>query len=118
MGTAAHIWWQCTKIKEFWDEIRKIIGEITQIAVPDDPWACLFHGLRMPTESYLRTLIPQLLNAAKSLIVRYWKEKSSPTLQEWYEKTNEIQNLEYLRYTEEEEEYEEKWKGWQKLKAQ
>lgn len=119
LGTTAHVWWHCTRIREFWDDIRKITGEITQIVVPDDPWACLFHGFRMSTESYLRTLVPQMLNAAKSLLVSHWQEKQGPTIQEWYDKINETQNLEYLGCTEEAEleEFEEKWKKWQKFKS-
>lgn len=60
-----------------------------------------------------------MLNAAKSLLVSHWQEKQGPTIQEWYDKINEIQNLEYLRCAEEVEleEFEEKWKKWQKFKS-
>lgn len=73
----------------------------------------------MPTGTYLRTLLPQLLNAGKSLSPRYWQERKCPTLQDWYDKTNKIQSLEYLRYSEglEMEEYEEKWKDWLEFKC-
>lgn len=72
IGTMAHIWWLCPEIKKYWGgEIRQIIREITNIEVPDDPWGCLFHGIRTPTRQYMRTLLPQLLNAAKRIIPSY-----------------------------------------------
>lgn len=97
IGTTAHIWWQCPEIKKYWDEIRQIIGEITNTMLPDDPWSCLFHGINMSNKQYLKSLLPPLLNAAKSLIPRHWKEPIRPTMRNWCNKVNEIQNLGVLK---------------------
>lgn len=100
IGTMAHIWWQCPGMKKFWGEIRSNIFEITSMRIPDDPWVCLHHGSNMPTKRYLKSLLPHLLNAAKSLIPRYWLDRRRPTMREWFNKIEEIHCLEYLRYSE------------------
>lgn len=114
IGTMAHIWWQCPVIMEFWGEIRQIINKILKTDIPLDPWVFLHHGRKVPTKAYLKSLCPHLLNAAKSLIPRYWQDKRRPTVREWLGKINEIYSLEYLKYSEgvEMKTFEEIWKDW------
>lgn len=96
------------------------INEITYIEIPEDPWRCLFHRVRMPIKHYLRTLVPHLMNAAKSLIPQQWQEKESSRVGIWCRKVDEIYNTEYLRFCEEEgiERFESKWKIWREFKNQ
>lgn len=72
----------------------------------------------MPTKTYLRTLLPHLIDAAKSLIPKYWQTKERPKMREWFNKINEIQCLEYLRFSEGTKmgAFETKWKDWEKFK--
>lgn len=65
IGTMSHIWWTCPKIKVYWKEVILIIEEITGTKIPEEPWFCLFHGVRMSIKQYKRTLLPHLLNTAK-----------------------------------------------------
>lgn len=118
MGSMAHIWWLCPEMKRFWGEVRKFIKVITNLDVPNDPWICLFHMSDMPTKTYLRTLLPHLIDAAKSLIPKYWQRKERPKMREWFNKINEIQCLEYLRFSEGTKmgAFETKWKDWEKFK--
>lgn len=72
----------------------------------------------MPTKTYLKTLLPQLTDAAKSLIPRYWQKKDRPTMREWFNKINDIYCLEYLRFREgtKMEVFEKKWREWVEFK--
>ena len=76
------------------------------------------HGSRIPTKQYLKTLVPQLLNAAQYQIALNWREKESPSLRGWCSRVEEIYNLEHLRFRDEEkwEEFEERWEKWKRLK--
>lgn len=118
IGTMAHIWWHCLEIKKYWDEIRSIIGEITNIIILDDPRICLVHGNEMPMKTYLKSLLPHLIKAAKSLIPRHWQDKRRPSIWEWLNKVNEIYYLEYLRFSEgtELEAFEMTWRKWVKYR--
>lgn len=119
LGSMTHIWWQCPTIKIFWTEVRGFIKDITGISILDDPWVCLFHISEMPNKAYLRTLLPHLLDAAKSLIPKYWRRIERPAMKDWLEKINEIHTLEYLRYSEGTKMgvFETKWKGWAEFKT-
>lgn len=118
LGTMSHIWWTCPKIKKYWREVLQIIKNITIIEILEDLWGCLFHGIQMPTKRYMRSLVPHLLNASKSLIPKQWQELESPTMRSWFNKVNDIYNLEYLRFSGEEgwEGFEEKWRDWVNFK--
>lgn len=95
-GTMAHIWWACPKIRLYWQEIRQIISKVTNEEVDDDPWSCLFHVNTKKGKKYKNSLIPQLLNAAKGIIPKKWRETASPTIREWVQRVDYIQNMEDL----------------------
>lgn len=118
IGTMAHVWWTCPEMGLFWEEIKKFIREITHFDLPKDPKIFLFHLYDMPTKTYLRTLLPHFIDAAKTLIAKNWKRKERPTMREWFNKMNEIQELEYLRFSEgiKMEAYKIKWGVWEKFK--
>lgn len=67
-GTMAHLWWNCTKMNKYWKEILQLILEITGKAVVEDQWTVLFHGTEGFVKQDRESIIPHLLNAAKSLI--------------------------------------------------
>lgn len=118
IGSMAHMWWSCPEIGVFWEEIKKYTKEITKLDLPKDPRVLLFHLSEMPTKAYLGTLLPHFIDAAKSLISKNWKRKERPNMREWMNKINEIQDLEYLRFSEgtKMETYRTKWGVWEKFK--
>lgn len=118
IGTMAHMWWTCREIGVFWEEIKKYTKMITNLDLPKDPRVLIFHLSEMPTRAYLRTLLPHLIDAAKSIIVKNWKRKERPSMREWINKINEIQELEYLRFSDgtKMEVYRTKWEVWEKFK--
>lgn len=95
----AHLWWYCPKIKTFWEKILCCIKKITKKEIVADPWTVLLHGGEGEVKYYRESLIPHLLNAAKSLIPKKWQETESPQIWEWFNSVEETYNMESLRYT-------------------
>lgn len=93
LGTLAHLWWECPIIKKFWKEVLQLIKEITNKNIPEDPWTCVFHGTDGLTRAYKNSIVPILLNVAKSLIPKKWQEVESPKIWDWIFRVNEICNL-------------------------
>lgn len=79
-ATHAHIWWQCPFIKPFWLEVRQWIECIQGTALRLDPWVMLFHCTAEPVGRYKKSITPHLLNAAKMLIPKFWKQPPPPPL--------------------------------------
>lgn len=74
MGKLAHIWWECPKIKKgYWQEILQLINKVTNREILEDPWMCLFHGTENSIKQYKESVIPHLMNAAKSQIPKRWQ---------------------------------------------
>ena len=72
IGTTTHIWWDCPKIKEYWQEIREYVEVITGEKISNSIQACVFHKSKESNTSYRKTLTPPLINAAKGLITKNW----------------------------------------------
>lgn len=87
-GTMAHLWWECPKIKIFWQEVIRLIEVITGNAIPLNPWVCLFHGSEGAKSWYKTLLIPVLLNSAKSVIPKKWQEADAPRTRDWISRVN------------------------------
>ena len=92
----AHIWWFCPLIRPFWLNILHWMKEIQGFETPHDPWVVLLHCTAGPVGSYKKSLTPHLLNAAKSLIPRFWKQTVVPSLRQWLEAVDHIYYMEDL----------------------
>lgn len=93
-GTMAHLWWECPKIKIFWQEVTRLIEEITRKAIPFDPWDCLFHRSEGGKRGYKTSIVPVLLNSAKNIIPKKWQELEAPRIRDWVARVNEIYTVE------------------------
>lgn len=78
--THAHIWWFCPHIRPYWATVLYWIKEIQGYAIPNDPWVILFNCTGKSIGQYKKSITPHLLNAAKALIPRLWKQQTIPTL--------------------------------------
>lgn len=72
LGTMLHICWECPVIKAYWKKIISLIYKITKESLVEDPWICLFHGTKKPFKQYQFSLVPILLDVAKTQIARSW----------------------------------------------
>lgn len=78
------------------------------------PLHFLFHGNMGSIKSYKNGIIPHLLNAAKWLVPRYWKQVACPTLSEWKRAVEVIMEAERWVYEtrNQQEKFENIWGGW------
>lgn len=60
----------------------------------NDPWVILFHCTDEPIGSYKKSITPHLLNAAKMLIPKYWKQQATPSLRQWLIEVDRIYHME------------------------
>lgn len=93
-GSMAHIWWSCPVVKKFWEKVIQIIKMITGKSIPYDPWICLFHSSEGGNREYNTSIIPVLLNIAKSEIPKNWQNTEGPKVRDWLLKIQEIHILE------------------------
>lgn len=93
IGTMAHLWWLCPKIRIFWRKILALVKKITGKEVPEDPWVVLFHGGGGNINKYKRSLVPHLLNAAKRIIPKSWRKRESPETWEWIDAVEKTYNM-------------------------
>lgn len=70
--------------------IEVIVGRVIKL----DPWVCLFHGSEGSYRHYKTSLIPVLLNSAKSAIPKKWQEVEGPGIRDWISRINEIYTME------------------------
>lgn len=114
-GTYLHIWWTCPKIKVFWEEIAPWIKRMSNKCIELTPIHFLFHGTIGSTRSYKNSLTPHLLNAAKRLIPRYWKQATCPTLGEWKREVEEMMEAERWVYKtrNKQDRFEKIWAKWE-----
>lgn len=95
-ATHAHIWWFCPLIRPFWLSILHWIKVIQGDEVPNDPFVVLLHCTGRPVGAYKKSITPHLLNAAKALIPRLWKQKNIPTLRQWLTEVDHTYYMEDL----------------------
>lgn len=94
-----HVWWLCPLICLFWSTILHWIKEIQGSEVPNEPWVVLFRSTGESVGRYKKSITPRLLNAAKSLIPRFWKQSTIPTLRQWLQTVDQIYYMEDLTYS-------------------
>lgn len=113
-GTYLHIWWTCPKIKKFWEALAPWIRKMTEKHIEFSAFHFLFHGMPTPNKVYKKSIIPHLLNAAKALVPRYWKNSRCPTILDWKKEVDKIMEAEEWvhRIKDKQEEFDEIWKVW------
>ena len=95
-ATHAHLWWYCPNIRPYWVSVLNCMKEIQGFETPNDPGVVLLHCTDRPVGPYKKSLTPHFLNAAKSLIPRYWKSNIIPTLRQWLEEVDHTYHMEDL----------------------
>lgn len=89
-GTMNHIWWDCPKIRDYWQRVQQYIGEITGTDLPDDHRFCLFHNIKITIKQYKNT-------------VKTYPDPESPTIEQWIKRIEHIHTIGYLRCSEEDQ---------------
>lgn len=69
---------------------------IPKYEIKHEPWFMLFHCSSVSIGRYRSLITPYLLNAAKSLIPLYWRQRTVPTVAQWLQKVDDLCFLEDL----------------------
>ena len=100
-GTLFHCFWQCDKIQQFWDGVRKCIQDILKIQIPLD--AKLFILCLYPEVCNIRNrqkiFLELAIVLAKRVIATSWKKVGTPSLKKWLSELSTTLPLEKITYT-------------------
>lgn len=94
-----HIFWSCSKIQHFWDEVYKAINQIFQVIIPRDLTVAVLGitppGMHGRTTAYLLNI---LFTAALKCITISWMKTESPSFSAWIQKVKELYQMEKITY--------------------
>lgn len=72
-GSMLHIWWNCPKIRRFWNKIFQIVSKVTGLLVPKSPTTALLN-IHIPTiTKYSQKRIFLICLGSKLSIAKAWK---------------------------------------------
>uniref|UniRef100_A0A3P8SZA0 Reverse transcriptase domain-containing protein n=1 Tax=Amphiprion percula TaxID=161767 RepID=A0A3P8SZA0_AMPPE len=100
IGNHTHIFWTCTKLKTFWEDVFKALEMIFHQKFTKDPTVALLGltpvGIDGRAKKYLLQI---LITAALKCITIKWLKPDPPTYSSWTEKVLEIYHMERMTYT-------------------
>ena len=100
-GTLAHLFWDCSKLSGFWDDIFHLYSVIYNKPMKPDGILVILHcstyALTLPKA--LQEALAFGLVVAKRVILREWKSSSTPCFKVWLNDMVSCLYLEELRYT-------------------
>lgn len=100
-GTLAHLFWDCHKLRGFWDDIFHLYSVIYNKPLqPDGIFAilhCSTYSITLPTALQEALMFGMVI--AKRVILREWKSCSPPCFKQWLNDMVSCLYLEELRYT-------------------
>lgn len=114
VGTLLHVFWECPLVRPFWAELQTFLREVCSFQICLTPQLTL---LRLDTEDIpisCKSLCSHTFNLANSLIGRYWKSKSIPTISETITMLNRNYNMESMvaRSRNSVKKFEKQWEIW------
>lgn len=98
-GTLLHIFWSCPLLQHFWTTVPANTQRFTDHMIRNDQAFLLLHATTILAQSYKRSIVRLLLNAAKSCIPLMWKKSLPPSIGLWLHGVEEIKKLEDLVLT-------------------
>lgn len=116
-GTLLHIFWSCTKLKNFWTMVRSISQKFMDYQIPNDPAFFLLHVSSITPKKYKKSILRHL-TTAKSCIPVLWKQQSPPSISMWLQKVENINKMEDLIMTAQNRQaaYQKTWTLWNMFK--
>lgn len=113
-GTLLHIFWECPVLTPFWRQVLEIIYKLTYVSLQDNPAAIFLNLTPVSSKRYRKSLLKHLLNAARACVPSVWKQRSPPTVAQWFARVRDIQQMEQLTAAlgEREEEHNTRWMHW------
>lgn len=93
-GNMMHIWWDFPLLRNFWDNICTQIYTITKSKLKLMPECCLLNICNYSLSKYKKSVVRHMLNTAKSIIPKHWKNTQVPTVEEWLLAMDSIYKME------------------------
>lgn len=74
IGSMIHIWWECPRIRGFWNRVFHIIWKVTGCAISQTPAIALLNGFLPHVSKITHKLILFILTGTKLTIAKAWKK--------------------------------------------
>uniref|UniRef100_A0A670JJJ0 Reverse transcriptase domain-containing protein n=1 Tax=Podarcis muralis TaxID=64176 RepID=A0A670JJJ0_PODMU len=102
-GTFFHQWWECGKVRSFWEEVYNELKKILKYTFVKKPEAFLLGIIGKDVRRKDQKLFQYAVTAARIVLAQKWKLEEIPTVEEWRTKLTEYAELDRLtgkiRYT-------------------
>lgn len=85
-GILYHVVWSCTALQSFWTADKALLPKFTDRLIPSDPAFFLLYHNNFPISSYVKSLLPRLLNAARSCVTGFCRQTRPSTIAHWLPK--------------------------------
>lgn len=93
----SHIFWNCTKIRLYWENVNAVIKNILGYEIPNTCPVMYFGDIEDVVMRDLY-LIKVLLAASKKAVTRNWLNVNTPKQEQWLEIVQDIFVMEKLTY--------------------
>ena len=93
-----HIFWDCPKLKTFWNNIHKTLCSVFDARIPLDFITLYLGHIECLNQTRDTKLIQVLLAASKKSITRRWLTPIPPTMDDWHGIVLDIFRMEKLTY--------------------
>ena len=74
LGSMIHIWWECPKIRGYWNKVFNIIRRVTGCNLHQSPTIALLNGMLPLTSKVTRKLILYIMTGARITLAAAWKK--------------------------------------------
>uniref|UniRef100_A0A670IZE6 Reverse transcriptase domain-containing protein n=1 Tax=Podarcis muralis TaxID=64176 RepID=A0A670IZE6_PODMU len=82
-GSFYHMWWECQKVKEFWEGVYNELKKILRYTFVKKPEAFLLGMIGREIRKKDHRFFQYATSAARILIAQNWKSENLPTIEEW-----------------------------------
>lgn len=95
-GTFYHLWWECQKVKGFWESVYNEMKKILSYTFVKKPEAFLLGlvGREIKRKDY--KLFQYATTAARVLLAKNWKLEGLPTIEDWRSKLLEYVEMDKM----------------------
>ena len=96
VGTFYHMWWECKKVRMYWDMIYHELRKMLRYNFVKKPEAFLLGIVGTDIEKKDIRLFQYATAAARILLAQKWKQEELPTKEEWTVKLTEYAEMDKL----------------------
>uniref|UniRef100_A0A670IBL2 Reverse transcriptase domain-containing protein n=1 Tax=Podarcis muralis TaxID=64176 RepID=A0A670IBL2_PODMU len=95
-GTFFHQWWECKKVRSFWEMIYNELKKMLRYTFVKKPEAFLLGMVGKDIRRKDFKLFQYAVTAARILLAQKWKQEEIPTIEEWRSKLLDYVELDKL----------------------